>query len=743
MKALVQIKQYPLIMTSSGAFNLNNRDWSKLGGRIEWEESYSRSSIRLLYPPNANRDTQMLYSVNSKIDIPGIPVQEVENYFDTSNPLNIRISSSSDSWESFPLNTWKMSDDAITPSDIYGSFFHWEGQKPYIMLGSRYWNENYAVYVISPQWRLPSFYNVAVNGSDPRAAITLSWQATRQDLFDAQIWQDGVLKKTISGTTEQSAVIPANTLHDGPYTATLIAANNPVDDLGVTATISTSFTASTPKPTAGSLAINQPEPRLPITLSWASTNQTDFRADIIQGGAVKSVLTGSAEKNATIPAVTLTEGPFTANLYVNNTVNGVTSTTLISQEFNAILDKPVITSLEPDRINNNVNLPILCTWASTRQEAFTLKLIQDNVTLKTYSGTTEQSLNIPPDEFKNGTCRLELTATNVINGTTATATKTAEFLGYGRPALPVFTDQTIYNKALPLFGWTADEQIAFRFEIYKDSLLHEDSGEVISSISSYQVENSLINNSTYIIKVKTKNQFGLWSEYAEKEITTNYSTLSKPEFTLTPDASGGILVNINITPEAGFSSAEIWRKDKKSKFARMATNMPTNGQWTDYTVASDMEYSYKVISLTSDGGLVESDTKTSKITIRGFNFTDLIKNEPLKLQKNPKMSIGRVRDTASMEFAGRTAPVVKKGSIDYKILKLGFEVDDIELDQFENLVSNSDIILYRDGRGNKVYGQIFGEISTVPVKNNLKRHAISFAMTETAFIEKDLFRGDA
>ena len=66
-----------------------------------------------------------------------------------------------------------------------------------------------------------------------------------------------------------------------------------------------------------------------------------------------------------------------------------------------------------------------------------------------------------------------------------------------------------------------------------------------------------------------------------------------------------------------------------------------------------------------------------------------------------------------------------------------------ELEQFESLVSNSDIILYRDGRGNKVYGQIFGDISTVPVKNNLKRHAISFAMTETAFIEKDLFRGDA
>lgn len=157
MKALVQSKQYPLIMTSSGAFNLNNRDWSKLGGRIEWEESNSRSSIRLLYPPNANRGTQMLYAVNSKIDIPGVPVQPVENYFDTANPLNIRISSSSDSWESFPLNTWRMSDDAITPSDIYGSFFDWEGQKPYIMLGSQYWNENYAVYVISPQWRLPSF----------------------------------------------------------------------------------------------------------------------------------------------------------------------------------------------------------------------------------------------------------------------------------------------------------------------------------------------------------------------------------------------------------------------------------------------------------------------------------------------------------------------------------------------------------------------------------------------------------
>ena len=743
MKTLVQFKDYPLQIASantlSANFNLNNVDWTKLKNRINVETTPSLSSIFLLFPPGGTkRDYTIRYKLECASDIPGVPVGLIEDYW--TNKITGRLNSSTDKLIGFPINTYNAAGYSFSPSNIYGTIIIDTDIAPYISQGSSKWNQDNAFYRISPSWKPPVVTNIAINQTDPRLPITVTWDATIQDDFDIEAWQDGIKKYSTSGGIQKNAIIPAKALGLGAFDIKVVSANNPIDDLGITGTTTKSFTTTSINPTAQNLKANQLEARLPIMLSWESTNQTDFKANIIQDGVLKRAITGITN-DASIPPNTVTDGMFTVDLHVNNTINGISSTVILTNNFTALIDKPLITSLEPDNINNNVNLPILCTWNALKQEIYTLKLIQDNKVLKTYNGTTAQQLNIPADTFESGNCKLELTASNTVNGIIATSTKVSEFLGYGRPKIPIFNAQNIFNQALPIFKWTAEDQIAYKFSVWKQSELIEQSGEVISTLSEFHTIVSLENNTEYAIKVQTKNQFGLWSYVSEKNITTSYTELTKPEFDLIPDSEGGILVNLDILEENSFSGAEIWRKEEyEDKFKRLAINLGFKGQWADYTIAANKTYYYKVVSKTLDGGRTESDIKSAKSIVRNFHFVNIEDvSKKLILKRNPKVTVTNINDVALFMFAGRQAPAIQKGITNYKSFEMSFELDQEEFSMLEHINSIANVILYRDGRGRKAYGAITSSIKETPVPSNLKRTIVSFTFTETSFTEEDIY----
>lgn len=754
IKALVQAKRYPIEITSASTsgstvyFTLNNINWYCLNDRIEQEYPISRSALFLIFPPAGDDTTayyrkyEIKYGCNTDIYIPSLPdlkTRNVENYFET--PITGTINRTSDADVGFPLDTFKAIDDCTNPSNISGTMWITCKVPPYVSRGSEFWGQKYAEFLLNPIWKKPTIFNIAINNTDIRNNIEVTWVANIQDFAEVEIWQNDVLKRVIPVGTERRVIIPGGTVGVGNFTIKVVAANNPIEDLGTTNSASASFTGTSVSPTVNSLQIDQTEPRLPIKFSWVATNQTDYRAEIVQGEILKANLTGGAVASANIPPNILTDGEFTINLYVNNTVNGISTTAQLIKVFVAKIGRPLITSLEPDKINNNVNLPILCTWNALNQETYTLKLKQNNIVLKSYSGTTAQELNIPADTFKLGECVLELTASNTINGTIATSKRESSFLGYGRPSIPIFSEQTVFNKALPLFKWTADAQISYKFSISKDSQLIEESGEVISTVSEYQSKIALENNSEYTIKVQTKNQFGLWSYVAEKTITVSYTQLTKPNFDLIPDSEGGILINLDIEEEGGFSGAEIWRKEEyESSFKRLAINMGFKGQWTDYTIAASRTYYYKVVSKTLDGGRTESDIKSSKANISNFHFVNIEDtSRKLILKRNAKVSATNIKDVALFMFAGRQAPVIQMGETNYNSFEMSFELDNQELALLEYIDNKSNVVLYRDGRGRKAYGLITSNIGKSPVPSNLKRTVVNFSFTETSFLEEDIY----
>lgn len=493
-------------------------------------------------------------------------------------------------------------------------------------------------------------------------------------------------------------------------------------------------------PTIGNITCNQLNVRNPITVNWDVDIQDICEIAVKQNGNVVYTTTGTTAKSITIPAGILSIGEFTVDVIVaNNPYSNLGASATKSQSFTAVSTAPVITSLEPDGINQNVDLQINVSWVCSNQDTYTLKAYQDNVLLKTYSGTTQKSLVIPAGTFKAGNIKLELQCSNTVNGVVATATRTATFIGYGRPPAPILDQQTIYNRAKPTFKWESADQVAYILEIWKDNVKIEGTAEVIGTDKTYTTQTALSNNTKFIVKVKVKNQFNLWSDFANKEITVSYTELPKPTFDIVREGSG-ILITMTMPETQGLASLEIWRKDAYSNWVRLAYDMKRTDQWTDNTVASGKEYFYKVIANALNGGMSESDIKTEKAEVKDFVFVDIEDtSKKIVLRWNPKVSISNRRKISSKIYAGCSKPKIEKGKVKYKVASMEFTVEKPELEHLQYLADTSQVILFRDRRGEKIYGQISSDIGET--YEMMDRVNISFEFTELNFIERDIHKG--
>lgn len=750
MKTLVQARRYPIQITSARSswveFNMNNINWHVLNDRINIENAFSLSALFLKFPP-AGEDTsstyrsyEIQYACNTDIYIPSLPdlkTRNVEDYMST--PLTGTINRISDADVGFPLNTFKAVDDCTDPSNISGFMIIDCNVAPYVAQGSQFWTQSYAEFLLNPDWRVPVILNISAVGTDPRQIITVNWTASIQDLVDVEIWQGEVLKATLAGTTARTIDIPANTVTAGGYTVKIIAANNPIDDLGKTGTAQANFTAVLPIPTVTNVAVNQTEIRNPIVVSWQSTNQTDYIVEFIQGGAVRATLTGGTGLSATLNPNILSEGLTTARVTIRNTVGEASTTAVQELNFTATLLRPIITSLEPDRINQNINSPIIVTWNAALQETYTLVVRQFGQLLQTYNGTTAKTLTIPANLAKNGDINLELTCRNTVNGTVATSTRIATFLGFGKPETPVFENVDIYNVAQPTFNWTSVGQVAYEFSILQNESVIETSGTVTSTATSYTATQILSNNNTYTLKLRIKNQYDLWSDYAIKDISVSYTPLSKPTLSLV-SGDGAILVNGECADEMGFSKAEVWRKDQYSEFVRIGVNFGRIISINDTVIASNVEYFYKIRAYSDDGGVIESDIKSASAVVRYVGIEDIVTKQRFDLKYLINLDFETIVDIQLKNYAGIKKPRVHKGEIEYQVANVAVAKDKIDELGLKNMLLNAETLLLRDRKGTMMFCALSSTFKNT-ARQNVTYNDIEFQLTEIEFSGTDFYNG--
>ena len=175
-----------------------------------------------------------------------------------------------------------------------------------------------------------------------------------------------------------------------------------------------------------------------------------------------------------------------------------------------------------------------------------------------------------------------------------------------------------YNAATVVVSWTVSEQTAFRVRLLltAGSVVQHDSGWVgDDDARDYEIPFLLADGVGYTIELYTQNLEGLASGAHTVSITASLTPPPTPTMVFTPvPAQGAITVDIdNGTPGGGETDAErnsLWRRDDDDPdLAEVLVSdqgISKDGSFTDRSVASDRNYSYKTVAYTQENASAES-----------------------------------------------------------------------------------------------------------------------------------------
>lgn len=568
-----------------------------------------------------------------------------------------------------------------------------------------------------------------VTGDSIDGNVVLTWnQPTMVDSWTIEAYRNDVLTNTFTGTTA-GYTIPPRTLPDAGNYKFIIT----LWKKGTTTTDYDTANLTRVYPTVSGLTVTGDNIDYPIMLNWTQGNVESWEVQCLLNGNLIKYYTGNAVGLTINPGELPYVGDYTFNLIVHYSTASATTqatSTLIRNE-------PFIVALEPSGVNTNKDKSINCSWTTHFQDSFVL--IFDGIQ---YAGTTQTSISIPANtvtSLGNKSITLTITYTSPW-GEVRKATKTVTFNAVGTPNAPQLDGYSYYSVATPTFTWTCVDAFAqYRVQVYKDDILVDDSNDVVSNIGEYTCATALENNTLYKVRVKVKTQYGYWSEWASKTFTTNFIVANKPDIQVFVSDNGIVINSFTVYTDA-FSHCNIYRRTEFGEWIRIAYNLDNNVSYTDAYVGKETYY-YKVTSVSTTGGKNDSDEVQATVLVKNFNFSSVENlSENVEFVCEPDVAITIVRTTAESLYDGVCAPIVDVGEQIYKTGTCSFLVEKPTIDKFISVIRKAKVLLYRDGRGEKIFCHVVGDVQTTRFSGNW--YTVSFRFTEVPFLEEDLYRGD-
>lgn len=561
----------------------------------------------------------------------------------------------------------------ITPMTVQGATVY----------GTRY--INYRIEAVLKEALLPTITNLNIDSAVPRKDIVVSWNSTKQERYEITAVTGGNTVYTKTGNTETSHTILANTFADGQkvdITVKALYSDNGNLSSSAWASEKTSITLKQPavkisqfKPTG---TIN---PLADINVSWECETQATYKLELISDNKVIKTYTGTTLKIVTIPANTIYNGLVDFKLTVSDGYTEAVHT----ESYNVTNNPKVqILGLEPNGSVRNTSFPIEIAWSSINQKKWMLQILENNVQKGQFTGTNENSLTLPENYLGVGNIRLILYVYNIVYGEEVQDKREAVFETISKPQPPTFEEKSNYNNSKPIFVWNPDgKQKAYQILIYKADVKIEDSDIVENNISTYKTTTNLENNTTYIIKVRTKNEHELWSDYASKEIFVSFTTLAPAKFTINANQTNhSVLINFHSEIDTDFKENQIWRADGKGKFKLVAKGLGSNGTFIDYYIPGNIELRYKILSKSKNDAVTESDIKSISVDINGFLLCDA---EDISQKTNLKFNYATgfeiVRNRTFVKYLGSKKMIVEDdGSTEYMKGSFTFEMQLADFD---------------------------------------------------------------
>lgn len=314
----------------------------------------------------------------------------------------------------------------------------------------------------------------------------------------------------------------------------------------------------------------------------------------------------------------------------------------------------------------------------------------------------------------------------------------AAFVSAGKPNAPVVTKPiSPSNVSRPVIEWASSGQVAFEAQVLLGTNAVWGSGESTSTALSIQVAADLQDDTSYTARVRIKNQYNIWSDWATRAFTVNFDSPNVPVMDITRDyGRGSIRIGINNpSPDGtgGFRYNEVFRRELEGEWIRIASGIARDGIYEDCAQVSGKVYEYKARAI-GTYGFSDSVAKITDIKLRCSQLSSISDTSLyVDLKYNAKRKISLVKEATSQKFAGRPKPVTDFGEHEDMIVALSATIKDKEeYEKLMKLVGSGQTLLYRDHKGRKIYCTT----GTLDIDEGKKYWDVSFSITEESHIEE-------
>ncbi|NUK30990.1 DNRLRE domain-containing protein [Parageobacillus sp. VR-IP] len=356
--------------------------------------------------------------------------------------------------------------------------------------------------------------------------------------------------------------------------------------------------------------------------------------------------------------------------------------------------------------------------------------------------TTNQYWDAPAGTFPKGTIEWRVRTYDQAWLSSPYSDIQAFFAG-DKPANPTIIDPAngaIVPVANPTVQWSSVGQTAYHVKVLdgNDNLLWE--LQANSTNKAQTVLYDLQNNTDYKIQVAIKNADNLWSDFVTSNIHVSYTPPAVPIVTTTK-GEGIIIVSIdNPTPtgtEPNVSYNDLYRrKQGETTWTRIATNIPADASFIDYTPASGQVYEYFVRAWGDNGTYSDSSVVSKSISLTGVWLHEA--DNPLETLHQFKLVSDRSENwqptAAMMQFAGRRLPIAEYDDTEQRSVSVKITVlknsDDREA--IERLIRSKNTLCYRDARGRKMFCHAF----QLPVDDETYGNTVSLTFEEVSYTEE-------
>lgn len=588
-----------------------------------------------------------------------------------------------------------------------------------------------ATKVVNLSEPLASVSNFTVAGSRIDQAITCSWKQNKTYNWKVQAMQGGIVLATKTGTIETTCTFNPGEISKGGDVTFRITASNTWNS----AYNDTVKNLTVPTATVKDFSISGTSIDENITCTWTHKDVYAWTVQAIQNGVVKAVKNGMSVTGCTFNAGELVAGGETVfRIIATNTWNSSQVDSIVNLSYTQA--KVDILDLPANNVNTDNNF--LISWVTQNQTSFKLEI--DG---KIYTGTTENRLLIPKNTIKKGKVTVKLTIWFTNAYYQNSDYKEVVFTSYGKPDAPTLNIGPSVNLATPTVVWSSDDQVAFRLIIKQRETVFLDTLDTVSDKKEYLITKALSNNTEYTFILKIKSQYGLWSNEISITVIAEFDVPNKPVIVATNGANGSILLHVKttVTGDEQYKYTEIWKKEPASDWKRMAINMGYNDAWTDFYCGGDIEYKYKAVNIGKTGARVESNIVTATTKVQNYNLYNVEDtSEVFSFKYDVKITPTLIRNVKSNLFAGNNAPKSEQGKVRYYQYSITFNSkNSTDKDSLINLINNSNVILFKDCKGNKCFGKITNDLSFPESDLGVINFTLQF--TEEAFIEEDVYNG--